>query len=410
MMPHPDREDIPRQYDSTTLLQEVLSSTQLMFQNRITWLLLLGPIALVGDATGVMGEPLCFAFSGIALIPCAERLSYVTEQVAAHTNGTIGALLNATFGNAPELLISTAALRSGFYRVTQLAMLGSMLTNLLFVFGLSCLVGGARYQVQELRITSGNVSVGMLLAATAGSLLPAALIMSGQLSQEGDKKSDNNLPSQEELSFSRVNAAIMMFLYMAYLTFQLGTHKEEFDEEDNVVETEHHLLLFTPHYIMRNHGQKRRSQRNMFCLKYLFGGEDSHLRDDDRDFPYQSPGGDVEMVVSSDHLSQVSSDESALDPEDIVMPPPNDDHSSLPSRTQRGRRRTKPVRPRRTVSYDDKDNGDRKTPPRDIVDDDGHCVRDKSHESDAPRMSHQEDFGNGGKCFRSRFYLLSILP
>lgn len=197
---------------------------------------------------------------------------------------------------------------------------------------------------------------------------------------------------------------------MAYLIFQLGTHKEEFDEEDNVVETEHHLLLFTPHYMMRNHGQKQRSQRNTFCLKYLFGGEDSHLREDARVFPYESPGGDVEMVVSSDNLSQMSSDESAPDPEDIFMTPSKDDPSSMPSRTPRGRRRTKPLRERRSVSYDDKDNADLKSPSRDIVHDDGHVVRGRSHESDAPRLSHQEDFGNGGECFRSRFCLLSILP
>lgn len=71
----------------------------------------------------------------------------MTEQVAEHTNATIGALLNATFGNAPELLISIAALRSGYYRVVQLAMLGSMLTNLMLVFGIACIIGGCRYQV-----------------------------------------------------------------------------------------------------------------------------------------------------------------------------------------------------------------------------------------------------------------------
>eukprot|EP00957_Ditylum_brightwellii_P208757 15358794-Ditylum_brightwellii.AAC.1 len=96
-----------------------------------------------------------------------KRLSFVTEQVAEHTNGTIGALLNATFGNAPEFLISTAAMRNGFYRVVQLTLLGSILTNLLFVFGLSCLIGGLKWQVQELRITSGNASIGMLIMATA---------------------------------------------------------------------------------------------------------------------------------------------------------------------------------------------------------------------------------------------------
>ena len=142
------------------------------------------------------------------------------------------------YQTAPELLIATAALQAGFYRVVQLAMLGSMLTNLLFVFGLSALVGGLRWQVQELRITSGNVSVGLLLVSVAASLLPAALIQSGQLlvidetdGNNPSNESNSSLPSQAELTFSRVNAFVMVVLYGCYLVFQLGTHKEEFDDE-----------------------------------------------------------------------------------------------------------------------------------------------------------------------------------
>jgi hypothetical protein len=59
--------------NTTTLFQEVWSSSELLFQNRITWLLILGPVALLGDATGTLGEAACFTLSGIALIPCAER-------------------------------------------------------------------------------------------------------------------------------------------------------------------------------------------------------------------------------------------------------------------------------------------------------------------------------------------------
>jgi len=213
-------------------------------------------------------------------------LSFVTEQVAEHTNGTIGALLNATFGNAPELLIATAALRSGFYRVVQLAMLGSMLTNLLLVFGMSCLVGGIRWQVQEIRITSGNVSVGMLLLSVTGSLLPAALILSGQLKNdeaaEGDPQQQQqpsssnqqeeaaaHMPTLEELQFSRVNAIIMIFMYGCYLIFQLGTHKEEFDDDDNVVESaDGHSLHLTPHFTSR-HGRQQKARRNTFCLNWI---------------------------------------------------------------------------------------------------------------------------------------------
>jgi hypothetical protein len=181
-------------------------------------------------------------------------------------------LLNATFGNAPELLISTAALRSGFYRVVQLAMLGSMLTNLLFVFGVSCLVGGLRWQVQELRITSGNVSVLLLLVATAGSLLPASLNMSGQMQH---KDSPQGMPSSDELHFSRVNAVVLMSMYVCYLLFQLGTHKEEFDEEENIVETPDNVLILSPHFTSR-HGRKKRAARNNFCMKLFFRETQRH--------------------------------------------------------------------------------------------------------------------------------------
>jgi Ca2+/H+ antiporter len=157
--------------------------------------------------------------------------------------------LNATFGNAPELLISVAALRSGYYRVVQLAMLGSMLTNLLLVFGLSCFIGGLRYQVQSLRLVSGNVNVVMLYVATAGSLFPAALSLAGQykpfatMTTASSSTTENShhdatttttmaikVPTPDEITFSRVNAAVMLFLYLMFLIFQLETHKEEFDD------------------------------------------------------------------------------------------------------------------------------------------------------------------------------------
>jgi hypothetical protein len=147
-------------------------------------------------------------------------------------------------------------------------MLGSMLTNLLFVFGVSCLVGGLRWQVQELRITSGNVSVLMLLVATAGSLFPAALSMSGQM-QSND--SPNGVPSEDELFFCRINAFVMIVMYMCYLLFQLGTHKAEFDEDENIVETPDNLLIMSPHFTSR-HGRKKRAERNRFCLRWFGRG------------------------------------------------------------------------------------------------------------------------------------------
>jgi len=264
-----------------SLHKELLFSTELIFRTKLAWLLLFGPIALLG-ATGIFGPSACFIFAGLTLIPLAERLSFVTEEVACHTSQTIGALLNATFGNAPELLISSAALREGFYRVVQLTLLGSILTNLLFVFGLSCLVGGLRYQVQELRIVSGNASIGMLMLAVSGLALPAALMLSNEMisktqereyiDKNGDGISDiNDGPTYSMIGFSRFNAILMISGYLLYLLFQLGSHRDEFedaDEDDDEEEAEDDAHEGEGH-LMQSHAihTKQKAQQNVYCYR-----------------------------------------------------------------------------------------------------------------------------------------------
>lgn len=255
-------------------MKELSISLKIIFNNQLNWLLVFAPIALFGAKTEKLGEAACFLFAGLALIPFAERLSMVTEQVAEHTNETIGALLNATFGNAPEFLISSAALRSGLYRIVQLTLLGSVLCNLLFVFGLSCLIGGMRWQVQELRITSGNTSIGMLLLSTMGLLLPAALKMGSEtVHTEDDKKYDNgdvDFINPSDVAFSRCNSLVMAVGYICYLIFQLGSHKEEFEYggDEYAVYGGGHNIVRTPNY---DGGRKKAApRRNMFCKKYCF--------------------------------------------------------------------------------------------------------------------------------------------
>lgn len=249
----------------------------------------------------------------------------MTEQVAEHTNGTIGALLNATFGNAPELLIATAALRSGFYRVVQLTMLGSMLTNLLFVFGLASLVGGLRWQVQELRMSSGNINVGLLLLSLAGSLLPATLVLSGQM--KGDGPSAAGTPSKEELAFSRVNAVIMMIMYGCYLVFQLGTHKNEFEDDENTVATPNgNQLTLEPHFTSLH--KKSRSARNVFCLRLW-----SRITKSGGNEPTPPSFGDVELADtavndSRDLLNGTSGKSGAEHDDDSSMSSQSTDDSS----------------------------------------------------------------------------------
>lgn len=292
------RKTSPRRAVPASLIDELRSSTDIVFQSRYNWLLVLGPIAVLGEASGMLGEAACFSFSGLALIPLAERLSFITEQVAEHTNGTIGALLNATFGNAPELLISVAALNSGYYRVVQLAMLGSMFTNMILVFGVACLIGGFRWQVQELRLTSGNVNVLMLLLSTAGLLFPAALVLTGQLDLDVHNR-DDRIPSIQEVKFSRVNAAVMLILYVCFLVFQLGTHKDEFDEKP-----------------------RPRTKFNAFCRRFLrrknqdFVGHDSFSQMELRVLRRKSRPSDVRLSNGLD--SNLDEDDASADGDSSV--------------------------------------------------------------------------------------------
>ena len=85
----------------------------------------------------VEGDRLVFIASLLALCPLAERLGFVTEQLAMYTNPTVGGLLNATFGNVTEMLVSILAIHRGLLRVVQLSLLGSVLSNLLLVLGMS---------------------------------------------------------------------------------------------------------------------------------------------------------------------------------------------------------------------------------------------------------------------------------
>mmetsp|Transcript_37659 Transcript_37659/g.76637 ORF Transcript_37659/g.76637 Transcript_37659/m.76637 type:complete len:676 (+) Transcript_37659:82-2109(+) len=287
-----------------SLYLEAKHSAELIFASKLTWLLIAGPLALAGSATGALPESTCFTLAGLALIPCAERLSFVTEQVAAHTNGTIGALLNASFGNAPELLISSAALRAGFYRVVQLAMLGSILCNLLFVFGISCFIGGLRWQVQDLRIVSGSVPIAILLLSTSGVALPAALKVSGQIA---DLDGDGDI-ARELIGLSRFNALVMMSAYLAYLMFQLGTHKEEYDD----TEEEHERFM--------HHGggdgqvgpaigawRKRKARRNIFCYSAYRRGRSGLFHAINTEEPTYGDDGnvdDVEMAQTSSSRMQ----------------------------------------------------------------------------------------------------------
>ncbi len=100
-----------------------------------------------------------FATTMLGIIPLAGLLGDVTEQIALYTNDTMGGLLNASFGNVTEIIICIIALSSDLYRIIQVSLLGSVLSNMLLVLGCSFVLGGVRYKEQTINTTTASANI-----------------------------------------------------------------------------------------------------------------------------------------------------------------------------------------------------------------------------------------------------------
>ncbi|XWS51673.1 hypothetical protein CRYUN_Cryun11dG0003500 [Craigia yunnanensis] len=174
-----------------------------------------GPLAiLVQKRTGQNGWVFILGLLGI--MPLAERLGYTTEQLAFYSGPTVGGLLNATFGNATELIISIYALRTGKIRVVQLSLLGSLLSNLLFVLGCAFFFGGIVRKEQVFNKATAVVNSGLLMMAVMGVLFPAFLHSTHTEVHLGIS----------ELALSRFSSCVLLPAYVAYIIFQLKNLKD----------------------------------------------------------------------------------------------------------------------------------------------------------------------------------------
>jgi Ca2+:H+ antiporter len=178
-------------------------------------LLLLGfvPVALF-LRYGVDGaDTWVFVASGIAVIPLAGLIGRATEHLAEHVGAGLGGLLNATFGNAAELIIAIVALREGYYELVKASITGSIIGNILLVFGLSALLGGVRHQTQRFNRTAASLGATMLLLAAIALVVPAIFHMI---------VGENAVLSEHKLSL--FISFILIITYLLSLLFSLRTH------------------------------------------------------------------------------------------------------------------------------------------------------------------------------------------
>src|SRR5882762_4690473 len=115
----------------------------------IYWLFVFIPVTVILEHAGKLPPPVIFFSAALAIVPIAALIVSATEQLATRTGDAIGGLLNATFGNAPELIISLVALRAGYLDMVRASLVGAILANLLLALGMAFLLGGLRFHDQR---------------------------------------------------------------------------------------------------------------------------------------------------------------------------------------------------------------------------------------------------------------------
>jgi Ca2+:H+ antiporter len=183
-------------------------------QNFLMALLVFVPIALVLEYAMHASGIAIFATAALAIIPLAGLMGRATEQLAERLGEGIGGLLNATFGNAAELIIAIIALRAGYYDLVKASITGSIIGNILLVFGAGALYGGLKYEHQKFNPTAAALGATMLVMSAIGLLVPAIFH-----SIVGDN------PAAREGALSFEIALVLMLTYILSLVFTLRTHK-----------------------------------------------------------------------------------------------------------------------------------------------------------------------------------------
>jgi Ca2+:H+ antiporter len=139
----------------------------------VTWLLIFVPVTIGLEELAPERYLLIFITSSLAILPLARWMGDATEQLATHFGEGVGGLLNATFGNAAELIIALVALRAGLHDVVKASIVGSIIGNVLLVLGAAMLAGGLRHNEQRFNAVAARSQATMLVLAAIALILPA---------------------------------------------------------------------------------------------------------------------------------------------------------------------------------------------------------------------------------------------
>ncbi|KAF1939036.1 vacuolar calcium ion transporter-like protein /H(+) exchanger [Clathrospora elynae] len=163
-----------------------------------------------------------FIINFIAIIPLAAMLSNATEELAIRVGETLGGLLNATFGNAVELIVSIQALIKNEITIVKTSLIGSMLSNLLLVLGMSFFLGGVNRMEQFFNVTVAQTAASLLALCIASLIIPT--VFHNTIAEDDSTAHNGASDAVKNRELSRGTAVILLFVYACYLGFQLKTH------------------------------------------------------------------------------------------------------------------------------------------------------------------------------------------
>lgn len=206
----------------------------------LDWLLIFIPITLFLEFAMPASHIAIFVCACLAILPLAGWLGHATEHLASRTGEAIGGLLNATFGNAAELIIAFMALKKGLYPVVKASLTGSIIGNVLLVFGAACLAGGLKFSTQRFNAGGARLQSTLMTLAVVALVVPAAFhyLITGPLPPSQVIARENDLSLEISI--------LLLVCYGLSLLFSLRTHKQLFSSTGEEEEHGHHGPVWSP--------------------------------------------------------------------------------------------------------------------------------------------------------------------
>lgn len=193
-----------------------------LFTPSIHWLFVFVPVSVLLERLEVPPTLLFFA-AALAIVPIARIIIHATDHLATRTGDAVGGLLNATFGNAPELIIALVALKAGFPDMVRAALIGAILANLLLALGVAFLIGGLRHHQQRFNPSAARAYSTMMLLASMSLIVPSTF----------SRYFAQGAPIRHEHLLNIGIALLLLLAYGLYLLFSLKTHPGDFSSVDS---------------------------------------------------------------------------------------------------------------------------------------------------------------------------------